>query len=262
MSVVTRPASAQGYNVGDSVQCDGSQIGRFESGRVVAIIPRPGWPDPFYEVQPDHGGTSYKCLVKFMRSGGGAAAGVPAAPPGPAAQGVPAAPPASGAPAPNAPAPAADAASALCVSGTKVEAAVGITWYTATVTGPPTANGRCPVRRDNYDDITVAMDSLRPPGSGPAHTIPKPAGTPASPGQAAPDGVYACGQMTGMGTAMAAAGHVDVRGGVPTFRSGLPAGWMMRQIRYEGTDGRGRPKIVVDYTSKGGFNDRLDCFPE
>lgn len=155
----------------------------------------------------------------------------------------------------------------LCVPGTKVEAAVGITWYVATVIGPPAPNGRCPVRRDNYDEITVSMDSLRPPGSGTATLIPPQPGRQAAPGGAAPDGaapdgVYACNQMTGMGTAMAAPGHVDVRGGVPTFRSGLPDGWTMRQIKYEGTDGRGRPKIVVDYTSKSGFNDRLDCFPE
>lgn len=149
----------------------------------------------------------------------------------------------------------------LCVPGTKVEAAVGITWYVATVIGPPAPNGRCPVRRDNYDEMTVSMDSLRPP-AGTATLIPPQPGRQAAPGAAAPDGVYACNQMTGMGTAMAAPGHVDVRGGVPTFRSGLPDGWTMRQIKYEGTDGRGRPKIVVDYTSKGGFNDRLDCFPE
>jgi len=235
------PAGAQDYKVGDRVLCDGSQIGsKFESGRVIAIVPRPGWPDPFYEVQPDAGGSSYKCLTRYMRPGGAAA---PPAPSTTTAE-------------PSKP------ANPLCVPGTRVEAAVGITWYTATVIGPPTANGRCPVRRDNYDDITVAMDSLRPPGSGPATTIPKRAGRQAEPGERAPDGLYACDKIGGMGTGLSGIGQVDVKGGVPTFRSGLPDGWTLRQIKYEGTDGQGRHKIVVDYTSKAGFNDRLDCFPK
>jgi hypothetical protein len=242
------PVSAQDYKVGDRVLCDGGQIGKFESGRVIGITPRAGWPDPFYEVQPEGGGSAYKCLPRYMRPG--SAAGVPAPTPGtlPAIQPPTAQPPA--------PAPA-----ALCVPGTRVEVAIGITWYTSTVIGPPTANGRCPIRRDNYDDLNVAMDSLRPAGSGTATTIPKQAGRQAGPGDRPPDGVYACNHMAAMGTSMGAIGSVDVRGGVPTFRGGLPEGWTMRQVKFEGWDAQGRPKVVVDYTSKAGFHDRLDCFP-
>lgn len=250
------PAGAAAtFQVGDNVMCDGRQIGMFEAGRVVGITPRPGWPDPFYEVQPADGGSVYKCLPKFMRPGG-AGQGAAAPPPPP----PPAAPPGQTAAALQAPA-AGRPVNPLCVPGTQVEAGFGISWYPAVVIGPPTRDGRCPVRRDTNDEITVSMDSLRPPGSGPVVEAQKPPGRPAAPGQAAPDGVYACNHMAAMGTSMGAMGQVDVRGGVPTFRGGLPDGWTMRQVRYEGTDGQGRPKIVVDYTSKAGFNDRLDCFP-
>lgn len=237
IAFVAVPALAQDFKVGDRVMCDGSQIGKFEGGRIVGIVPRPGWPDPFYEFQPDAGGSSYKCLARYLRPGGAATSQTPAAQP---PQGRPVNP--------------------LCTPGTKVEAAVGITWYPATVVGPPTTDGRCPVRRGNYDEMTVAMDNLRPPGSGPVQEIPNQRR--AQPGARAPDGVYACHHMAAMGTSMGAMGTVDVRRGTMTFHGGLPDGWTLRQIKYDGTDGRGRHKIVVDYTSKAGFHDRLDCFPK
>lgn len=84
-------AAAQDFKVGDAVLCDGGQIGTFERGRVLAIVPRPGWPDPFYEFQPDGGGSAYKCLPKFMKSATGAP---PATPPGASAPRSTAAPPA------------------------------------------------------------------------------------------------------------------------------------------------------------------------
>ena len=55
-------------------------------------------------------------------------------------------------------------------------------------------------------------------------------------------------------------GAVVVRGGKPTFRDGLPDGWTMKSIRYQGPDANGAPLIVVEYRTKWG-EDRLDCVP-
>ncbi|MCK6452300.1 MAG: hypothetical protein L6R19_15845 [Alphaproteobacteria bacterium] len=193
MCLISMPALAQGYKVGDAVMCDGSQIGKFERAKVIAIQPRPGWPDPFYKVKPDSGGSEYLCLQKFMKPA--AAAAVPA--PAPVA-----APP----PAPK----------------------------------PPAA--------------------VAAPASPPA-PAPKPAAAPAAAGGAPPDGSYSCHKMS-PGAPLMQVGHVDVRGGKPVFREGLPDGWKLRQIRYQGPNERGQPLIVVEYTSKAGFHDKLDCVPE
>lgn len=224
------------YRVGQRIFCDGAQIGKFEKGRVIAIQPRPGWPDPFYEVQPDDAGPPYKCLPKYMK------------------------------PADDTPAP--PSGLALCQPGAKVEAALGISWYAAVVREAPNAQGRCPVHFLGYGttyDIAVAPSSLRPPGSGPIvkpdRPLPEPVpGKAAASGGRMPDGHYACHKISG--ASLIAVGAVDVRGGKAQFRGGLPDGWTLGEIRLAGSDARGQPLLKVSYRSRAGFGDELDCVPK
>lgn len=228
-------AAAADYRVGQRVLCDGAQIGKFEKGRVIAIHPRPGWPDPFYEVQPDGADPPYKCLARYLKP----AEDTPAPPSGPA----------------------------LCQPGAKVEAALGISWYAAVVREAPNAQGRCPVHFLGYGttyDIAVAPSSLRPPGSGPIVKPDRPLPEP-PPGRAAagdgrmPDGRYACHKISG--ASLIAVGAVEVRGGKGQFRGGLPEGWTLGGIRLAGTDARGQPLLKVNYRSRSGLGDELDCVP-
>jgi hypothetical protein len=63
-------ATAQSFNIGDVVSCDGSQ------GPIIRKDPRPGWDEPFYIVRVPDGGTSgeFKCLPARMRRVSAAAA--------------------------------------------------------------------------------------------------------------------------------------------------------------------------------------------
>jgi hypothetical protein len=256
---ITAPAAqggaAQEFAVGDSVMCDGTQIGNFERGVLRAIEPRAGWPDPWFMVQLDTSrpGDLTRCLARYMRK----------AEPAPAAA----------APAITAAAPA----SPLCRVGNKLEAALGISWYAATVLEPPDARGFCLVHYDGYPalyDIPVSPDSLRPTGSGPivrpSNPVPEPATAarpaPAQTAQAGaagapPNGAYSCHKMS-PGAPLMQVGAVDVAGGTPRFRGGLPDGWALRAITYQGRNAQGQPLITVEYTSAAGFNDKLDCVPE
>jgi hypothetical protein len=266
------PAGAgEPFAIGDSVMCDGTQIGNFERGVVKAIEPRTGWPDPWFMVQLDASrpGDLTRCVARFMRKADPApAAAAPAAPPARAA--APAAAPAVAANAPP--------ASPLCQVGNKLEAALGISWYAATVLAPPDERGFCLVHYDGYPalyDIPVGPTSLRPSGSGPivrpSNPLPEPAATArqAAPAQTAqagaagapPNGAYSCHKMS-PGAPLMQVGAVDVAGGIPRFRGGLPDGWTLRAIRYQGRNAQGQPLITVEYTSAAGFNDKLDCVPE
>lgn len=234
LALVSMAEAATAYQVGERVLCDGAQIGKFEKGRVIAIHPRPGWPDPFYEVQPDGADPPYKCLAKYMKPTEDTAA------------------PPSGL--------------ALCQPGAKLEAALGISWYAAQVREPPNAQGRCPVHFLGYGttyDIAVAPSSLRPTGSGPIvkpdRPLPEPPlGAAASGGM--PDGNYACHKISG--ASLIAVGAVEVRGGRPRFLGGLPEGWTLREIRPAGVYARGQPLLKVSYRSRAGMGDELDCVPK
>ncbi|MGZ9013094.1 MAG: hypothetical protein ACXW2L_12600, partial [Burkholderiales bacterium] len=113
---------------------------------------------------------------------------------------------------------------------------------------------------------------LRPRGSGPIVTpsgttdIAKAQAPEAEQPKAAaatgvpPDGSYKCHKMSPNAPLMQV-GAVDVRGGKASLRGGLPDGWALRAIRYQGTNARGQPLLTVENRSKAGFDDKLDCLP-
>lgn len=248
LAVIAGPSAraAGRHKVGDTVQCDATQIGNFKTGKVVGIKPRPGWPDPFYEVHLEGDRDPSLCLPKFMKAGGAGGAGTP---PGHTKQSPDNRPKTPGSQ------EAGSSSSPLCVKGKKVEAALGISWYAATVLAPPDANGMCLVHYDGYPslyDIPVSASSLRPPGSGPIVKPSRPvdeAGT-AAPVSGLKMGEYACygsggAVLAGLGFKVVSAGRYTdldgkssgtftVAGSTVTFRGGHLNGQTGRNLNAKG----------------------------
>ncbi len=128
-----------------------------------------------------------------------------------------------------------------------------------------------------------AAPAPAPPAAPPAPAAPAPGGPRGeTPHGAPPDGVYVCQKI---GQTYMGLGDLDIRGG--RYRgigpdrgfhpftvgaggeiawsdgiAGLPDGWTIRRSLYAGLDEGGRPIIKIDYTSRSGWNDRIDCVRE
>lgn len=252
LAVMAAPSvhAADRYKVGDTVQCDATQIGSFRTGKVVGIQPRPGWPDPFYQVVLEGERDPSLCLPKFMKAAPARGAATPSARTNKQ-------PPDTRPMQPTKPAEqeASSSSNPLCVKGKKLEAALGISWYAATVLAPPDANGMCLVHYDGYPslyDIPVSAGSLRPAGSGPIVKPSRPvdeAGT-AAPASGLKMGEYACygsggTVLAGMGFKVVGAGRYTdldgknsgtftVAGGTVTFRGGHLNGETGRNLNAKG----------------------------
>jgi hypothetical protein len=123
------------------------------------------------------------------------------------------------------------------------------------------------------------------PPTAPAPAPPA-APAPQAPGETAqgapPDGTYVCQKI---GQTYTGLGNLDIRGnqyrgigpdgGFHPFSvsgngqitwsagiTGLPDGWTIRASFYAGLEHMGRPIIKIDYTSRAGWNDRIDCVRE